>query len=183
MRTVSQSATAALDNILVEFTWIPAPHRDGEAPPAKDSTAHMAPGYHIASDDGLISIQVGSEIDLADLYELAKSVISSADYEPELPLIVDLRGMALDWHQDATEPFVRYIIDNFRNREGSMAVVLDGDMSRDLVAGIYWLACAVGGTEVFDDYDHALKWLIRREFADPPPENVVSFSGSAASAS
>jgi hypothetical protein len=143
----------------------------------------MAPAYHIASDDGLISIQVSSEIDLADLYELAKSVVSSADYDPTLPMIMDLRGMLLDWHQDATEPFTRFIIDNFRDREGSMAVVLDSEMSRDLVAGIYWLACAVGGTEVFDDYDHALKWLIRREFADSPPENVVAFSGSAANAS
>lgn len=140
----------------------------------------MAPAYHIASDDGLISIQVGSEIDLAELYELAKSVLSSQDYDPELPLVVDLRGMRLDWHQDATDPFTRFIIDNFKNRPGSMAVVIDGDMERELVAGIYWLACAVGSTEVFDDYDHALKWLIRREFANTPPPGVVAFSGSAA---
>ncbi len=143
----------------------------------------MAPAYHIASDDGLISIQVGSEIDLADLYELGKSVLSSAEYDSELPLIMDLRGMRLDWRQDATEPFVRFAIGNFRNRPGSMAVVIDAEMSRDLVAGIYWLACAVGGTEVFDDYDHTLKWLIRREFASTPPPNVVNFTGSAAAGS
>mgnify|MGYP001827355499 CR=1 FL=1 len=143
----------------------------------------MAPAYHIASDDGLISIQVASEIDLVDLYELAKSVLSSDDYDPELPLIMDLRGMRLDWHEDATEPFIRFAIDNFRDRPGSMAAVIDGDMSRDLVAGIYWLACAVGGTEVFDDYDHALKWLIRREFVNTPPPNVVSFTGTAAAGS
>ena len=64
-----------------------------------------------------------------------------------------------------------------------MAAVIDGDMSRDLVAGIYWLACAVGGTEVFDDYDHALKWLIRREFVNTPPPNVVSFTGTATAGS
>ena len=139
----------------------------------------MAPAYHIASDDGLISIQVSNEIDLAELYELAKSVLSSEDYDPELPLIMDLRGMRLDWHQDATAPFTRFMIDNFKDRPGSMAVVIDGDMDRDLVAGIYWLACAVGGTEVFDDYDHALKWLIRREFASTPPPNVIDISGSA----
>ncbi len=137
----------------------------------------MAPAYHIASDDGLISIQVGSEIDLADLYELAKSVLASDDYDPELPLLMDLRGMRLDWREEATEPFVRFAIDRFRNRPGSMAVVIDGEMDRDLVAAIYWLACAVGGTEVFDDYDHAMKWLIRREFAHTNPPNVVSISG------
>ena len=143
----------------------------------------MAPAYHIASDDGLISIQVGSEIDLSELYELVKSVLSSEDYDPELPLITDLRGMRLDWHQDATAPFTRFIIDNFKDRPGSMAAVIDGEMSRDLVAGIYWLACAVGGTEVFDDYDHALKWLIRREFVSTPPPKVVDISDSAATRS
>ncbi len=140
----------------------------------------MAPAFHIASDDGLISIRVSNEIDLAELYELSKAVLSSDDYDPELPLITDLRGMRLDWHKDATAPFTRFMIDNFRNRPGSMAVVIDSDMHRDLVAGIYWLACAIGGTEVFDDYDHALKWLIRREFVNTLPENVVHLQGSAA---
>jgi hypothetical protein len=143
----------------------------------------MAPAYHIASDDGLISIQVGSEIDLSELYELVKSVLSAEEYDPELPLITDLRGMRLDWHQDATAPFTRFIIDNFKDRPGSMAAVIDGEMSRDLVAGIYWLACAVGGTEVFDDYDHALKWLIRREFVSTPLPKVVDISDSAATRS
>lgn len=138
----------------------------------------MAPVYHIASDDGLISIQVGSEIDLAELYDLAKSVLASEDYDPELPLVMDLRGMRLDWHPDATEPFARFMIDNFRGRHGSMAVVIDTEMSRELVANVYWLACAVGGTEVFDDYDHALKWLIRREFANGEAPSAVSLSGS-----
>lgn len=143
----------------------------------------MAPAYHIASDDGLISIQVNKQIDLAELYDLTKSILRADNYDPELPLITDLRGMRLDWQKDATAPFTRFIIDNFKDRPGSMAAVIDGEMSRDLVAGIYWLACALGGTEVFDDYDHALKWLIRREFANTQPSNVVSISGSAVAGS
>lgn len=140
----------------------------------------MSPGFHIASDDGLISIQVRSDIDLAELYELCKSVLTSDDYDPQLPLITDLRGMRLDWHQDATAPFTHFMVENFRERPGSMAVVIDNEMSRDLVAGIYWLACAIGGTEVFDDYDHAIKWLIRREFVNTLPQNVVALPGSTA---
>lgn len=140
----------------------------------------MSPGFHIASDDGLISIQVRSDIDLAELYELCKSVLTSDDYDPQLPLITDLRGMRLDWRQDANAPFTRFMVENFRERPGSMAVVIDNEMSRDLVAGIYWLACAIGGTEVFDDYDHAIKWLIRREFVNTLPQNVVALPGSTA---
>jgi hypothetical protein len=140
----------------------------------------MAPAYHIASDDGLISIQTAGEIDLAELHALAEAVLSSHEYDAELPLIIDMRGMQLNWQRDATEPFTRFVIDRFRNRPGSTAVVIDGDMERELIAGIYWLACAVGGTEVFDDYDHALKWLIRREFAHELPPNVIPLPASVA---
>lgn len=146
------------------------------APRIRDSAKTMAPAYHIASDDGLISIRIGNEIDLVDLYELAKALLGSDDYDPELPLVMDLRGMRLDLVREAIEPFSRFAIEHFRNRPASIAVVIDHEMNRELVAGIYWLACAVGGTEVFDDYDQALKWLIRREFAHESPPNVVQLA-------
>lgn len=139
----------------------------------------MSPAYHIANDDGLISTQVSDDIDLVALYELAKNILESDDYATDLPFLIDLRGMRLDFNEDAAEPFSTFIIDRFRNRTGSMAVVLDGEMDRKLSAGIYWLACAVGGTEVFDEYDHALKWLIRREFAHVTPPNVVCMADHA----
>lgn len=148
----------------------------------KDGPALMPPGYHIANDDGLISIQVADEIDLAELYELAKSVLSSTDYAAELPLLADLRGMRLELNRDAAKPFSNFVINNFRNRPVSMAVVIDGDMNRELSAAIYWLACAVGRTEVFDDYDHALKWLIRREFAHSPPPNIADHVAASSNA-
>lgn len=128
----------------------------------------MSPGFHIADDEGLITIQVQTDIDLAELYELAKSVLESDDYDTDLPLLVDLRGMRLELARSALEPFSQFVVGSFSGREGSIAVVIDGDMSGKLAAAVYWLACAVGHTEVFDDYDHALKWLIRREFAGSP---------------
>jgi hypothetical protein len=73
--------------------------------------------------------------------------------------------MRLELNREDLQPFNRYMVGAFRNRGASTAVVIDCDMSQKLSAAIYWLACAVGDTEVFDDYDHALKWLIRREFA------------------
>ena len=125
----------------------------------------MSPGFHIADDEGLITIQVRSGIDIAQLHELASSLLASHDYDANLPLLVDLRGMRVELARDAVEPFSRFIVSRFGGREGSIAVVIDGDMSGQLAAAVYWLACAIGHTEVFDDYDHALKWLIRREFA------------------
>ena len=136
----------------------------------------MEPAYHIATDDGLISIQVGSDIDLAEFYDLTKALLASPDYDAELPMVADLRGMQLNWNRRAAKPFSKYVIDRFRNRPGSMAVVIDPDLDSQLTAGIYWLVCAVGGTEVFDDYDHAMKWLIRKEFANVTPPGVADLT-------
>ena len=133
----------------------------------------MAPGFHIATDDGLISVQVGDQIDLVDLYELAKDVLDDDAYDPALPLLADLRGMRLTLEQNALKPFSRFVLGRFKGRRGSMAVVIDGDMSRQLSAAVYWLACAVGGTEVFDDYDHAMKWLMRKEFVGAEQPTVI----------
>ena len=125
----------------------------------------MSSEYHIATDDGLITVQVRNRITLADLHELAEAILNASEYDPGLPLLADLRDMRLDLGAETTEPFCRFIIEKFNGRAGTIAVVIDGEMSSELSAGIYWLACAVDGTEVFDDYDHALRWLIRKEFA------------------
>ena len=127
----------------------------------------MSPVYHIAREEGLMSVRVQSPVELVELQGLAGALLESDEYEPELPLLVDLRGMRLELNREDLQPFNRYMVGAFQNRGASTAVVIDCDMSQKLSAAIYWLACAVGDTEVFDDYDHALKWLIRREFAVP----------------
>jgi hypothetical protein len=142
----------------------------------------MSPGFHIAEEEGLISIQVRNAIDLADLHDLAKDMLDSDEYDAELPLLVDLRGMRLELARRAVAPFNEFIVSSFGGRQGSIAVVIDGDMSGKLAAAVFWLACAVGHTEVFDDYDHALKWLIRQEFAAGSNETPAGDTARAKSA-
>lgn len=127
----------------------------------------MSPGYHIAKEEGLISVRVQCPVELEELQGLAGALLESDDYAPELPLLVDLRGMRLELNREDLYPFNRFVVGAFRNRGAYTAVVIDSEMSHKLSAAVFWLACAVGRTEVFDEYDHALKWLIRREFAPP----------------
>lgn len=128
----------------------------------------MAAAYHISADDGLITVQVNTQVDLIELYEVANSLLNDPQYDPTLPLLLDLRGMQLDMAKAALTPFNEFIIESYgRNRDASIAVVIDEDLEAKECADIYWLACAVGSAELFEDYDQALKWLIRREFADP----------------
>jgi len=126
----------------------------------------MPATYFISPDEGLITVKVDGNIELEELFGLARGLHEDARYDPDLPLLADLRGMRLELANAASEPFSDFVISRFGSpRNASMAVVVDNDMDRELVAAVYWLSCAVGGNEMFEDYDLALKWLMRREFA------------------
>ena len=129
----------------------------------------MPTAYHISDDEGLITVQVDDAVDLADLYQTAQALHADGSYSGARPLLVDLRGMRLKLEKAALTPFNTLIVDNFgANRTASTAVVVDHRMDSELTAAIYWLSCAVKSCEMFDDYDHALRWLIVREFANSP---------------
>jgi hypothetical protein len=49
--------------------------------------------------------------------------------------------------------------------QASIAVIIDDSLDADTLAGLYHLSCATSITELFDHYDQAIKWLMRREFA------------------
>ena len=122
--------------------------------------------FHIDADEGLITVQIQGEVDLVEVFETARDLHDHTDYNPALPLLVDLRGMRVALEKAALKPFNRFIIGHFgKTRSASIAVVVDHEMDRDLCAAVFWLNCAVSGSEMFEDYDLALKWLIRREFA------------------
>ncbi len=129
----------------------------------------MSTGFNISKDEGLISVYVDSDSDLIGLDKLAQAVLNDPDYDTTLPLLVDLRGMQLELEKATAEPFAEQMIGRFSGREASAAAIVDPDMNARLCAAIYWLACAIGNIELFDDYDHALKWLIRREFVNGEP--------------
>ena len=126
----------------------------------------MPATHHINSDEGLITVRITGQVDLVEVFEAARDLYDDADYDPALPLLADLRGMRLTLHAAALKPFNRFIISHFgKPRSASIAVVVDHEMDKELCAAVYWLNCAVNGSEMFEDYDQALRWLIRREFA------------------
>jgi hypothetical protein len=126
----------------------------------------MPATYHINPDEGLITVQIDGNVDLVDVFETARDLHDDPAYDPELPLLTDLRGMRITLHEAALKPFNRFIISHFgRPRSASIAVVVDQEMDKEQCAAVYWLNCAVSASEMFEDYDLALKWLIRKEFA------------------
>ena len=126
----------------------------------------MPATYHINPDEELITVQIAGEVDLSEVFEAARGLYDDPAYDPNLPLLADLRGMRVDLREAARKPFNRFVISRFgQPRSASIAVLVDQEMDSELCAAVYWLNCALGVAEMFEDYDMALKWLIRREFA------------------
>ena len=122
----------------------------------------MSAAYHINTEDEFISFNFDAEVNLIDLYELLRDLLEDPEFQSAWPQLMDLRNIELDLKPGALKPFVRYLTNTYSPRvDAAVAVVLDSDMSAELYAGIYRLACGLPGTEVFDDYGQAIKWLLQ----------------------
>ncbi len=122
--------------------------------------------HHIADDASITTVQVSGSVVPDELQAGVEALIADPGYDPALPLLVDLRGMEIELDCRALEPFNGFVIEHLGlSRAASMAVVIDNDLESELCAAIYWLSCAVYGTELFEDYDLAIKWLFRRDLA------------------
>ena len=82
------------------------------------------------------------------------------------PVFRDLRGLEVAASTQETHELRDFVLQDYRpSVQASVAVVIDHTLDQHSVAGLYHLSCAMDQTELFDHYDHALRWLMRREFA------------------
>ena len=126
----------------------------------------MPCGYHINLEDSLVTITADAELDVAHLQTLGEQVLADPVFDPYLPQLVDLRGLSVQGERSASEALRNFILAKYCPRvQASIAVIIDDSLDADTLAGLYHLSCATSITELFDHYDQALKWLMRREFA------------------
>lgn len=129
----------------------------------------MPMNYHISPDEGLITVNVTGDVRAGELARLGRSLLDEDAYDPDLPQLLDLRGLR-PVPAGELETLRRFVHDTYRPQvAGSVAVVIDEHLERSHSADIYLLTCAIGQAELFADYDQALKWLMRRAFAAPAP--------------
>lgn len=127
----------------------------------------MSCAYHINNNEGLVTIYGNDRVAAAEIVNTLKALFGDPNFDPNLPQLVDLRGLnhfetELDQHQ--TQNFLH---DHYRARiSSSVAVVVDDQLEPDLISALYLWSCNLEKTEIFDQYNQALKWLMRREFAE-----------------
>lgn len=141
----------------------------------------MPLAYHINTDDGLITVQGAGAVDIEEFRRLGETLLEDHRYDPSLPQLVDLRGLrpagpASAATDLALSELLGFLQQRYRARVAAdVAVVIDEHLETRHCADIYLLTCAIQMAELFADYDLALRWLMRRAFADP----VADTSGSA----
>ena len=128
--------------------------------------------FHIDPDAGLVTVRLNGTLGLTDLRALGTDLADAPEYREELPQLIDCRGVALDRSRFNRRAFLQFALRFYRSRsQSSIAIVVDPTLDRADMAGLYRLTCALDGghcaAELFDDYQTALKWLMRRGLASP----------------
>ena len=128
--------------------------------------------FHIDPDAGLVTVKLSGDLGLPDLRQLGSDLAGAPDYREDLPQLIDCRGVALDRSRFNPRAFLQFALRFYRARaQSSIAIVVDPTLDRTDMAGLYRLTCALDGArcaaELFDDYQTALKWLMRRGLASP----------------
>jgi hypothetical protein len=122
----------------------------------------VALDYHINREDEFVTIRLDGDADLAEVFDLCRTLLKDPDFNSDWPQLVDLRGIRLALKHGALRPFSRYILDSYRPRVNApIAVILDGTMDDAFCAGVFRFVCSMSNAEVFDDYALAIKWLIK----------------------
>ncbi|MEM7079065.1 MAG: hypothetical protein AAF513_10595 [Pseudomonadota bacterium] len=130
----------------------------------------MSIQYHINTDDGLVTIKASDKLEVSEIIACGEALLRDAEFDPRFPQLLDFRGAGVIRGQSTQGAFRQFVLDRYRPALGaSMAVVVDDALDHRKLASIYLLVCNLPDTELFEQYEHALKWLLRKEFV--PQDN------------
>lgn len=130
----------------------------------------MAAAYHINDDEGLITVRAEGEVDARTLQAIGRALLHDDSFDPDLPQLMDFRGLRLPPDSTSLEHLQVFVEQEFSTQvSGTIAVVIDDDLDAGLCAQVYRVTCTIARAELFEDYEQALKWIMRREFVPRPP--------------
>ena len=126
----------------------------------------MTWGYHINQEAGLVTITGSEKSGFEDAKYIGEQLLKDPGFDSSLPHLVDLRGLTYEPEDLNSDHYRQFAMDTYRQQvSSSIAIVVDESLDNLALAGLYHLSCGMTKTELFDQYDQALKWLMREEFA------------------
>jgi len=125
----------------------------------------MAIEYHINARDDLITVTVTGAVTASDACSGLGDMLNDAQFNPELPQLVDLRKAELEGSQADLQGFENFLLTDYRSRlSAGVAIVVNPQWTEDICAQAFWMCCALYRAELFDNWNQACKWLIKNEF-------------------
>lgn len=104
---------------------------------------------------------------LNHLVDCGNAVLNDHAFAPTLPQLIDLRCVRFElvppglYEQQALQ-----LINRFNETvHASVAVVVSGGLPLPVIAEVYRITSQFTRAELFEDYDHAMRWLIKTAFA------------------
>lgn len=128
----------------------------------------MAIDYHINAEDGLISMRADAELTLAELHGCGEQLMADQAFDATLPHLIDLREANIQALCANEQTLARTFVQRYNSTvHSSIAVLVDGIATAEgnLLADVYRLTCSLERAELFDSYEHALRWLVHKAIA------------------
>ena len=126
----------------------------------------MPLSYHIDSDAGLITLTGADLLSPDDMLASIERLLEEETFDPGLPQLLDLREVVFSGGgARADDPRVLTLLQRFNDLvTANIAVIIAGDLPKHELAAIYRATCQFSRAELFEDFDQAMRWLIRTEF-------------------
>ena len=133
----------------------------------------MAIEYHINERDELITLTASGAVSSAEACGCLDTMLKDEAFDANLPQLIDLRAAEPSGSAEELAEFETFLLGNYQPRLGStVAIVVNENWDESTCARAFWVSCALGLAELFDDWNQACKWLVTCEFtadlADTP---------------
>lgn len=127
----------------------------------------MAIEYHINERDDLITVTVTGPVTTSEACDRINDLLDDVDFNADLPQLIDLRTAELTGPKDELERFERFLLSEYRAvLNASVAIVVNPDWDEETCAQAFWMCCSLYRAELFDGWNQACKWLIKKEFTN-----------------
>lgn len=123
----------------------------------------MGLAYHIDLDEYLVTVSAHESLQPGDMESLADSLIADPLFAADMAQLLDLRQAAINIHDEHARLLARYLLKNYNPAiRGNIAVVIDPNLTPADTARMFRVTCALERAELFEDFDMAVKWLVRK---------------------
>ena len=125
----------------------------------------MPAQYHINAADELLTLRLSGRVNCAQVERCVQAMLADELFQPDMPQLIDLREAKPIGREDESVQFENFIANFYRHKvTATIAIVSNQAWDHDICAWVYWLSCALGNAELFDDWTQACRWLVRNEF-------------------